>query len=223
MHQTLSPHKCRPSSIRFTPVLNLCSGEAVTLLAETMKRFEERVSFGPATATAKHVPQSPAAYIADHLLKIARLAHEQSEVRPVIVPISMATLIHADTPIACDTAIRRTVLCPQEICFEVTDATLAVPSPEARKGLAALRKLGFRLSLDATRSWQAPLSTDLRILLESMRIDSRQIDGEEGLDSRIEAASSCGMQVIAEHANWRDGDWLSSMGVDLAVRPRADC
>lgn len=220
MHQTLSPQENSPNAIRFTPVLNLCSGEAVTLLAETMKGFEERVSFGP--ATDKQVPQSPATYIADHLLKIARLAHKQSEVRPVIVPISMAALIHTDTPMACDAAIRRTMLCHQEICFEVTDATLAVPSPEARKGLTALRKLGFRLSLDATRSWQSPLSTDLRILFENMRIDSRQIESEQGLGARIEAASSCGMQVIAENANWRDGDWLSHLGIDLAVRPRAD-
>lgn len=221
MHQTLSPSKNNLSPIRFTPVLNLQTGKEVTLLAETLKGFEERVSFGP--ATQQHRPKSPAAFIADQLLKIARLAHDQSEVRPVIVPISMAALIHIDTPLACDAAIRRTALCPQEICFEVTDATLALPSPEARKCLADLRKLGFRLSLDATRSWQAALSTDLRILIETLRIDSRYIESEDGLEHRIEAANACGMQIIAERANWRDGDWLSSMGIELAVRPRADC
>lgn len=220
MHQTLSPSTSRLAPIRFTPVLNLQSGQKVLLLAETLREFEDRVSFGP--AAQKREPQSPAAYIADQLLKIARLAHEQSEVRPVIVPISMAALVHAHTPPACDAAIRRTSLCPQEICLEVTDATLALPSPEARKNLADLRRLGFRLSLDATRSWQAALSTDLRILIETMRIDSRHIESEGGLEQRIEAAHACGMQIIAERPNWRDGDWLSSMGIELAVRPRAD-
>ena len=220
MHQTSPSLHARPSQVRFTPVLNLTSGEPMTLLAETLKPFEERVAFGPAASESE--PVSPAAFLAEQLLQIARMAHEETDIRPVIVPISMAALIHADTPIACDAAIRRTVLCPQEICFEVNDSTLALPSPEARQGLMALRKLGFRLSLDATRSWQAALSTDLRILLETMRIDSRQIELEPALEERIETASTCGMQIIAEQASWRDGDWLASMGIDYGVRPRAD-
>ena len=220
MHPTLSPLESRPAALRFTPVLHLQTGEPVTILAETMKQFEERESYGPAAQIAE--PKSPAAVIAEQVTKIARLAHDNTDVRPIMIAMPIAALIDPDTPLACDAAIRRTVLCHQEICFEISDASLTNRSKDIKQALIRLREIGFRLSLNATRSWQTPLSADLRILFEGLRVDRRQIELEDDLEKRIDTAASCGMHVIAEHANWRDGDWLESIGVELAVRPRAD-
>lgn len=220
MHPTLSRPEQRLSQLRLIPVLHLQTGEATTIIAETMKRFEERVSFGP--AAHRSMPQSPAMIVAEQLINIAQTAHKTTDVRPIIVTMPMAALIHQDTPLACDAAIRRTSLCHQEICFDISDASLARGSKDARQGLNRLKELGFRLSLDATRSWQAPLSTDLRILLDAMRIDRRHIEIEDDIETRIDAAASSGLQVIADHASWRDGDWLSSLGVDFAIRPKTD-
>ncbi len=123
---------------------------------------------------------------------------------------------------ACDVAIARTKLCPQEICLEIEDAALALPSKTSQGGIEALRTKGFRVSLNATRSWQAALSTPLRLLLDNIRIDARNLEFEAELQDRVEAAVCCGMSVIAQHANWRDGDYLSNMGIEYALRPRAD-
>jgi EAL domain-containing protein (putative c-di-GMP-specific phosphodiesterase class I) len=208
---------------RFVPVMHLTSGESVTLFAESEKRFEERAVFGRAARAAERSePASPSQWLAGQVERIANDAHNRTDVRPVIIPAPLATLLDDDTALACDAAIRRTRLCPQEICIEIKDAALALPSKDAQTGIEALRRVGFRVSLDATRSWQAPLSTALRLLLDSIRIDASLLELEPELEKRVEAASACGMSVIAEKANWRDGDYLASMGIEYGMRPRAD-
>lgn len=225
MHQsqTFRPKPNMSAAVRFAPVVNLMTGETVTLIAETEKRFEERAVFGRAALAAERSqPASPAAWLAAHVELVANEAHESETHRPVIVPAPLAALIDPNTAMACDAAIRRTQLCAQEICIEVADAALALPTREAQTAVESLRRCGFRVSLNATRSWEASLSTAMRLLLDSIRIDARHIDMEAGVDARIEAATSCGMAVIAENANWRDGDYLASLGVELGLRPRLD-
>ncbi len=225
-HQSTSaPSNHLLPAIRFAPVVHLQTGETVTLLAETEKRFEERAVFGPAASAAERSAgafHSPAAWLALHVEAVANDAHERTTERPVIISAPVAALIHPDTATACDAAIRRTRLCPQEICIEVTDAALALPTGDIQSGIEALRRCGFRVSLDATRSWQAPLSTALRLLLDNLRVDARHLEAEPELADRIEAASACGMSIIVENAPWRDGEYLASIGIDYAVRPRTD-
>lgn len=225
MHQsqTFRPKPNMSAAVRFAPVVNLMTGETVTLIAETEKRFEERAVFGRAALAAERSqPASPAAWLAAHVELVANEAHESETHRPVIVPAPLAALMDPNTAMACDAAIRRTQLCAQEICIEIADAALALPTREAQTAVESLRRCGFRVSLNATRSWEASLSTAMRLLLDSIRIDARHIDMEAGVDARIEAATSCGMSVIAENANWRDGDYLASLGVELGLRPRLD-
>jgi EAL domain-containing protein (putative c-di-GMP-specific phosphodiesterase class I) len=209
---------------RLLPIMHLETGEAVLLFAETEKRFEERAVFGrmrPAAECSGAV--SPAQWMADHIESVATDAHNRSTERPVIVELPLSALIDPDLAVACDAAIARTRLCPQEICFDVQDAALALPAGvSAKAGIQALRRCGFRVSLNATRSWQCPLSHDLRMLLDSLRVDARKIEGEEELQDRIEAAAASGMLVIAENAHWRDSYYLNELGVDYGLRMRAD-
>lgn len=209
---------------RLLPVMHLETGEAVLLFAESEKRFEERAAFGRTAPTAESSDAvSPAHWMAGQVEAIANDAHNRTTERPVIVELPLVALIHEDTPVACDAAIARTRLCPQEICFEIQDAALALPAARnAQDGIEALRRCGFRVSLNATRSWQCPLDHSLRILLDSLRVDARKIEGDEDLQDRIEAAASAGMLVIAEHANWRDSYYLSELGVEYGFRMRAD-
>lgn len=209
---------------RLLPVMHLTSGEAVILFAETEKRFEERAVFGPAVRTAEcSVPATPAEWLATRIEAVANDAHNRTVERPVIVPMPLAALIHPDTAMACDAAIARTRLCPQEICLEIEDAVLSLPAGEsAQSRIEALRRRGFRVSLNASRSWQSPLSQSLRLLLDSLRVDARKIDDEPELQARIEAAAYSGMSVIAENAKWRDCDYLADIGVEYGFRMRAD-
>ena len=209
---------------RLLPVMHLETGEAVLLYAETEKRFEERAVFGrTAPAAERSGDVSPAQWMAEHVEAIAHDAHNRTTERPVIVDLPLVALLHPDTPVACDAAIARTRLCPQEICFDVQDAALALPAGRAAQtAIEALRRCGFRVSLNATRSWQCPLGHNLRLLLDSLRVDARKIEGEEALQGRIEAAAASGMLVIAENANWRDTYYLNELGIEYGVRMRAD-
>ena len=213
-----------PNRNRLLPVMQLESGEAVLLFAEAEKRFEERAVFGRAALAAERSEAcSPAEWIAERVEDVAQDAHYRTTERPVIVPIPMVALIHPDTPVACDAAVSRTHLCPQEICLEVEDAALALPSGQsAMEGIEALRRCGFRVSLNATRSWQSPLSYSLRVLLDSMRVDARKIETDDELLDRIDAAACSGMLVIAENAFWRDTHFLKEVGVEYGFRMKAD-
>lgn len=228
MHQFTDHQRAAQSPVqtrsRLLPVMHLESADAVLLFAEAEKRFEERAVFGRvALAAERSEAASPAEWIAERVEDVAHDAHYRTTERPVIVPIPMAALIHSDTAVACDAAVSRTRLCPQEICLEVDDAALATPSNQsAMEGIEALRRCGFRVSLNASRSWQAPLCYSLRVLLDSMRVDARKIEGDEDLLDRIDAAACSGMLVIAENAYWRDTDFLNEVGVEYGFRMKAD-
>lgn len=212
-------------AIRFVPVMHLQTGQTHTLLAETDKRFEERAVFGRAAITTESGfggSPSPAEWLADQIEAIAIDAHYSIAERPVIVPAPLAAIADENVAMACDAAIRRTHLCPQEICIEISDSALAASSCDAQRAIEALRRRGFRVSLDATKSWQSPLSGAMRLLFESMRIDARHLSYEAALEDRVEAATASGMSVVAEHAAWRDGDYLGSLGIDYCLRPRLD-
>ncbi|MEM6653888.1 MAG: hypothetical protein AAGA72_09470 [Pseudomonadota bacterium] len=209
---------------RLLPVMHLTTGDAVLLFADTEKRFEERAVFGQtALAAERSETVSPAHWMANQIEAIANDAHFRTIERPVIVEIPVVALVHPDTPMACDAAIARTKLCAQEICLEVQDAALAVStSRDVLTAIKALRRIGFRVSLNATRSWSASLTHELRVLLDSLRVDARKIDLEEDLQRRIETAASAGMLVIAEHARWRDSYFLNALGIEYGVRMQAD-
>ena len=209
---------------RLLPIMHLETGEAVLLFAETEKRFEERAVFGPAALAAEGSEvASPAQWMAEHLEAVAHDAHNRATERPVIVEMPLVALVHPDTAMACDAAIARTRLCPQEICLELQDAALALPAARsAQDRIEALRRCGFRVSLNSTRSWQCALDHKLRILLDSIRVDARKIESEDALQDRIEAAACAGMLVIAENAHWRDSYYLNELGVEYEFRMRAD-
>ena len=108
------------------------------------------------------------------------------------------------------------------VIIEVGDATLSQSKSDILKSIEALRRRGFRVGVNATRSWCTPLDTHLRLLLDSVRIDALKVWSEADLLNRIEAASACGMAVIAENARYRDGEKLASVGIELARAPRVD-
>lgn len=221
-HQFTTHHT--PVRNRLLPVMHLGTGDAVLLFAESDKRFEERAVFGRAVLAAERSETaSPAHWLADRLETVAQDAHNRTTERPVIVPMPLAALLHPDTAIACDAAIARTQLCPQEICLDIEDAALAMPAARnVQDGIEALRRHGFRVSLNASRSWQTALSQSLRFLVDSLRIDARKVDTEPELQDRIDAAACCGMSIIAENAYWRDGEYLADLGIEYGFRLRAD-
>ncbi|WP_241762397.1 EAL domain-containing protein [Hyphomonas pacifica] len=165
----------------------------------------------------------PARWLSDRLSEVASAAHQMDQrMRPIIVPSPMAALSHANTAIACDATIRRTTLCQQEICLEFEDAAFAGCPNDVVRHVAHLRRHGFRVSVDMRKSWQTPIGEGLRLLIDSLRVDARDLEMNEKLMDICEAASASGMLVIAENANWRDGEFLNRIGIHAGSKLRTD-
>ena len=204
-----------------TPVVHLETGDIVNLIAETPRSYEDQATFGQAGRIINRI--SPALWLAHHVETVAALAVATgATARPIIIEVPISAMMHPDTPMACEAAAARSRLCPQEICIEVEDATLSQCKSDVMRSVEALRRRGFRVAINATRSWCTPLDTDMRLMLDSVRIDANKIWIEPDLLNRIEAAAACGMAVIAENARYRDGEKLAAVGIELARTPKVD-
>ncbi|WP_300379026.1 EAL domain-containing protein [Henriciella sp.] len=220
VHST-SPVKAAPPRLRFEPVVHLVKGDVACTLAESPKRFEELAAFGPSGLVSEAA--GPAEWLANQIEDAAMYARVNDiAIRPIHLEAPVAAMMHPDTPVACEAAVARSRLLPQEICIEVSDSSLAQSRNDVLKSIESLRRKGFRLGVNATQSWSTPMDTSLRLLLDTVRIDARELDGNPDLIGRIDAAACCGMSVIAEGARYRDGAELAEMGIELAIRPSTD-
>ena len=211
----------RAPAVRFKPVMHLLGGDSLGLVADEPTEFEERAAFGP-VANDNETP-GPAKWMAGRLERIASAASAQElPHRPILVAAPMAGLSDPDTAMACDAAMRRTILCQQEFCLMFTDAAFAGDPADSTARVARLRRAGFRVGIDMRRSWQTPLSESFRILIDTIRVDADALEASNELCDAVYAANSGGILVVADHASWRDGDYLNDLGVAGAVAPQTD-
>lgn len=207
--------------VRFKPVMHLTGGESLGLVADEPMEFEERVSFGPAAQEAG--AHSAAKWLAGRIERVASATCNAGQThRPIMVAAPMACLADPDTAAACDAAARRTILCQQEFCLMFSDAAFAGDPADSTARIARLRRAGFRVGIDMRYSWQTPLSESFRILIDTIRVDADALEVSNELCDVVEVAQAAGILVVADHANWRDGDYLSQLGVVGAVAPNAD-
>jgi hypothetical protein len=205
--------------VRFMPVVHLLGGDSLGLVADEPVEFEERAVFGRVAGEA----QNAAKWMAMRLERVASAAcaQEQSP-RPILVTAPMAALADPNTAVACDAAVRRTILCQQEFCLMFPDAALAGDPADVTTRLARLRKAGFRVGIDMRHSWQTPLGESVRILIDTIRVDADAVEASQELCDVTATAHASGILVVADHANWRDGDTLADYGVAGAVAPMTD-
>lgn len=209
------------STIRFRPVVHLQAGDMLGMAAEEMVEFEERVSFGAVTGKTENL--EPSAWLAERLVRVASaIWADGAQGRPILVPAPMAALVDQNTAVACDAAVRRTALCQQEFCLIFSDAAFSAEDVDSTSRVARLRKHGFRVGIDMRRSWQTGLSDAMRLMIDTIRVDAEEIEQSAELQEIVAVARSAGILVVADNANWRDGNYLGSAGVDGAVAPRCD-
>ncbi len=208
--------------VRFNDVVDLTTGEAVLAVAETNRSFEDGTGFGPAARLFAEDPQ-PHLWFADLLEDIAAAALllERRE-RPLIAAAPPAALSAATFSEACDTAMARTKLCPQEIAIEAADAALASGRVDPCVWIAALRKRGFRVAIDARRTWSTALARVSWLMVDSIRVDARTVWSDGALQDYCGAASEAGVSIIADRPKWREADALASLGIRYGCRPAAD-
>jgi len=214
-----------PSGLRLQPVIHLASGEITALVAETDRCFEDGVRFGPAVARAEGALGGEGAL--DCLTRLvgeagALVRRLELAARPVHVPVPMAALKAASLVEAVAGAAERAGLCAQEICLEIADSAFQHRGRDMFCLVRDLRAAGVRAAIDARRSFDAPLSEGLCMLLETMRVRLRDLERSAEAEARVADADAAGIGVIVDGAHWRDGDWLAGLGVKLALRPGLD-
>ena len=206
---------------RVRPVIDLRSLTASGMLYENSRSFDGGLRFGPAQMTLN--AQNPADWLARQIEHALSHVHTQEITdRPVHVDAPCGALCHPDAPTACLQAVASARACPQEVCLEFENASFSAYLTAALAGARALRRVGFRLGLDARQSSCALANPALRLLIDVVHVDAAELGFDLRLARRVTAAHEDGIQIVAHGAAWRDHETLLKAGVDQIVSARAD-
>lgn len=215
-----TPLAVRQPLIRFRHVVRLADGEAFGVHAESDINFED--TFHPKHLTGAPLP-SAAGWLGDLIERTGRLAQESGQtLRPIAILCPMAALSDQDAPMAAEAGIARAGLLPQEVRLDFCDASVCALEDLALDRVDAFRRRGFRVGLDARKSWRTPMGARARMTFEAVRLDPSRCEALEIPMTRLEVAAAEGVALIAENVRWRDADQLAELGVSFAVAPRAD-
>ena len=215
-----APSPVRLPRLRFRPVVRLADGGAFGMHAETDVAFED-------TFQARHLSDlalpSAAGWLGDLIERTARLAHDtDTRLRPVSVTAPLAALSDQDSPMAAEAGVKRSNLLPQEIRIDFADASIVALEDLALDRLEAFRRRGFRVGLDARKTWRTPMGARARVTFEAVRLDPACMEMLDIPMTRLEVASADGVALIAENVRWRDAEKLAEAGIHFAMAPRAD-
>lgn len=215
-----APAPVRLPRLRFRPVVRLADGGAFGMHAETDVAFED--TFQPRHLSDLALP-SVAGWLGDLIERTARLAHDtDTRLRPISVTAPMAALADPDSPMAAEAGVKRSSLLPQEIRIDFSDASVMALEDLALDRLDAFRRRGFRVGLDARKTWRTPMGARARVTFEAARLDPSRMEMLEIPMTRLEVASAEGIALVAENVRWRDAEKLAEAGILFAMAPRAD-
>lgn len=215
-----TPAKAREPRVRFRQVVCLADGAAFGCHVETDINFED--TFQPRHLSDAALP-SVAAWLGDLIERAGRLAQEQGITqRPLSISAPMAALADKDSPMAAEAGAARAGLLPQEIRIDFCDASVSTLEDLALDRVDAFRRRGFRVGLDARKSWRTPMGARARMTFEAVRLDPARTTMQDVPMTRLEVASADGVALIAENVRWRDTETLAELGISFAMAPRAD-
>lgn len=211
----------RAPRLRFQPVVRLDDGAPFGFQAESDIQFEDTArDFG---CNYSETNEGAGEWLGNLIERTARLAGDTgNNSRPISINAPLAALTDRDAPMAAEAGAHRGGLLPQEIRIDFVDASLASLEDFAMDRVEAFRARGFRVGLDARKTWHTPMSARARMTFEAILIDPRVLQHMEIPVSRVEIAAAEGVALIAENVHWRDADELAAVGIHFAVAPRAD-
>lgn len=201
--------------------MHLCSGDTVGAFIEFPQSFEDTpVSFGHNQTSKSAMPSQ---WISNKILEIATLCETLSfSERPLIVPVPDAILTDQHSLDACLKAATQTRLCNQELSLELTDAAITLHPEEAHAFVHAFRRKGFRVSVDARKSWSNELPGQDWLMVDTLRFNAKDLEANPDIETLIAVAVSAGVAIVAERAYWREGEYLARLGIDYGLYPRTD-
>lgn len=204
--------------VRTRAIRNLSDGQAVGVVADQRRSFEEEPVFG--LMANRSVAHNPAKWLASQIQDLG--SSLELEQRPVILPAPLTALAHSQTSKVCSDAVHMTNLCHQEICIEFDDAAFAGDSYDAVSRLTRLKREGFRVGANISRSFNSRFTESEFLLLDTLRVSVANLYHDAALLAVVESAAQMGTMVIATDAKWRDADTLSNHGIYCAIDPKTD-
>lgn len=218
--QSQSPTRPVPH-VRPVPCIHLCSGDTVGAFVEYAREYGQASNFF--ASSRKVSTQTASHWIANRIKDIAAMCETLAfHERPLVMPIPTRALADTELLDTCIKAAAQTRLCHQELSLEVTDSAISTHAEQAHRFMHAFRRKGFRVSIDARKSWAVEMPDELWLLVDTLRIRSTDLAIDESLEVLVETAAASGVAIVAERPYWRDGDAMAAQGVDYGLRPRAD-
>ena len=208
--------------VRASECYHLMTGDTVGAFVKYAHRFDESVAamFSASPKTNRSVCD----WMHDQILHMDVYCRSLTFIeRPLIMPAPDVSLSCVGTLVeACLHAVAQTRFCPQEISLEISSSVIEGNRQEALLFMNAFRRNGFRVSIDARRCWKADLSPSSWLLVDTLRFDASLLDTCQALEEMISIAAEAGVAIVAENAKWRDAEYLHSIGVAYALKPKAD-
>lgn len=216
----LVPSIGRLPELAFRPIVRLDDGAAFGVHADTEFAFEDTCSLRH-MSDAEH--PSAAQWLGDVINRACRSADDLTRARrPISVTAPLAALSDRDSAMAAEAGARRSGLLPQEVRIDFIDGSVCALDDIALDRLESFMRRGFRIGLDARRSWKTSMGARARALFEAVRIDPSRFEALDIQPARLEVCAGEGVAIIADNVRWRDCDHLATLGVRYAVAPRAD-
>jgi hypothetical protein len=215
-----APVTVRLPRLRFRPIVRLADGAAFGMHAETDINFEE--TFRHRHLSDAALPTA-AAWLGELVERAGRLAQDTATtLRPISIACPMAALSDPDAPMAAEAGVKRASLLTQEFRLDFCDASVVALEDLALDRIDNFRRKGFRVGLDARKSWRTPMGARTRMTFEAVRLDPSHMEAMDIPMMRLEVSSSDGVALIAENVRWRDAEKLAELGVHFAMAPKAD-
>lgn len=211
----------RVPSDRVSPFIALGDYSAGGLIHETRHPFDAGLRFGRGRQT--DAVTCPAGWLEARV----RNAIEAAELSPIkVLPIQVSApaplLYHRETARSCHSMLcGRDALRP-EICLVFDDAALATSTANAVEALNSLRTRGFRIGLNARRSWLSLRCQALLPLIETIWVNAAQLEIEDEIAQRTRSALAAGTSCIGFGGTWSQTEEYSRAGITHLFRPRTD-
>ncbi len=210
-----------PPADRVKPFVDAERLNSGGLIHETLNQYDSTLRFGPVSPTVPEI--SPARWLATRLETALELASRtQTPERPVHVAAPASALQHGKSVDACSNAIERARACAQETCIVFEDAALASLPAGSLAALGRFHEAGFRVGIDARRSWLSLDKPSMLLVSEAVWINTAHLDCDDQLSGPVRQMADAGIQVIGWGAAWCKSRQLVRRGVSHLFRARTD-
>ena len=193
----------REFALYYQPIFELATGTMVS--AEALLRWEHPAGqlvspdvFIPIAERTGLILPIGAWVIEEASRQLARW-HETRPSMSVAINLSIRQLLDPDIADVVDRVLRRTGVCPDRVCFELTESVFMADDDEFGKALARLKGLGVRLSIDDFGTGYSSLSRLRRLPVDEVKVDRAFVTGS--VPTRTKRHSSGRSSRWPRHSN----------------------